>query len=118
MSSIELENSLSEEKELDTEGFEKQSRSEMDSIKEKTNETNEIRKCFLHENKTKITNYSGQTNDNNDSMYTSKISSLKTNSLTNLDKLQRYKYYYPDFNFKSLNNRLPSSRQLKNGIFK
>ena len=106
------ESLIGDDEKIDTQIFERGSISEIDLMKE--GPANELRKNLILENMKKIPTSSLQSNDANESLMTSKLSNLKENYELNLDKLQKYKYYYPNFNFKNLNNRLPASRRIKN----
>lgn len=118
MSNFEELSMRDDEKEINTQVFERFSREEIDStIKEAS--SNELPK---RENSKKIQYFLTSTNTNelnnvSDSMINLKLSNPKENNHeVNLDKLQKFKYYYPDFNFKNLNNRVQCSRKLKNSI--
>ena len=115
----EFQESLSDEKELDAQTFERLSIVEIETNSKKeipTNETYDIKTEFILGNIKKTPNFSAQQNDANESILTSKLSNKKEKSDINLDKLHIFKYYYPDFNFENVNNRLTLARERKTGI--
>ena len=124
ISSSNFEDSLNgdEDKDLDTQLFERQSALELDSRREiLTNETNETKKDITFENPKKTQKSSSfQPFEASDSLFTCKLSNHnKEKPQINLDKVQKFKYYYPNFNFKNPKKslpRMPSARKLKNGI--
>lgn len=111
-----------EEKEIET--IKGKSEFEIETILKKeinpplisTNESNELKKEVIIGNLKKDPSVQSDTND---LIYVSKISiksEKKEKAELYLDKLQNYNYFYPDFNFENVSNRLVSARKIKTGI--
>ena len=114
-----------DEKELDTPSADKQSVVEIEiNSKEEISPfllidtKNEKRKDVIVGNIKKNQNYSAQPNETNSITCASKLSNKmvnQENSELEFDKLEKFNFYYPDFNFENVIKRLLPKKKSRKG---